>query len=289
MVVVNDIDGLEGLKQLSAIPEIIDVADFERTCSKRDIKKAVFVDLGNLGNFKRWCIANRDFSKGYANSSMKADSWSGTATWNTYEELLTEGDEEVMKKIKTDTQKEIAELGKKYKEEIRGYKFDVVGDFFDIGLVLTGVPEAWLEPDVTPEEVVRVSININGAFSAGVNTKTIVKSASRILSMVKILEDHGVEVCIKMVNANYCVDEAYDMALTTLVNIKDYDEPINYKKVSALLTPAHHRRGVFKVIECATDGKVASGYGSPTPPKGLIALDDKKAIDALEQKLFKRS
>lgn len=287
MKIINDLKGLKGLKLLSTIPEIIDEKDYLKTCKRFGIKESVFVDLGNLGQFKRWSISNRANQKKGLNSSMKNDSWSGTDTWEDYETLLTEGDENVMKKIKTDTQKEIAELGKKYKEEIIAYKFDVTGEFFDVGLVLTGVPETWLEPEITKEEVVRVSININGAFSAGVNEKTIVKSASRILSMIKILEDHGVEVALKMVNANYDVCNGKRLALTTMINIKDYDEPINYKKVSALLTPAHHRRGVFKVLELGCEGEVTGGYGAPVPPLGLIALDDKAGIDALERKLFK--
>jgi len=158
---------------------------------------------------------------------------------------------------------------------------------FDVGLVLTGVPEAWLEPDNIEEEKVRVEIIINGTFHSGVSKNDVVKGAGRILAIIKILEDNDVEVKLKIVS---CINRYNHSSenLYVATDVKDYDEPINYKKASALLSPTHLRRGMFKVMELTAKQKLDSGYGCPREVGGFIEIHKNKSIDALEKRLFKQ-
>jgi len=271
-------------KVLHKLPDYLD----EKSVigASQGTKKITCLDLGNLSNLKRFMVKYNDHKNKAINNSHTPRAWAGTDTWEEYLELLENGDEVVMKKIKISTDKQVAELGKKYEDVIKRYRFDVTGEFFDVGLVLSGVPECWLIPEETPEEILQIDILINGAFSNGFNQKKIVKSSVRLIAMAKILEDNGVQVGMKLVNNNASYDGDYNETLITTITLKGYDEPISYRKMSALLTPAHHRRGLFKIMEVASD-YVNSGYGSPVPIKGLISLDDERAIDKLEHKLFK--
>ena len=106
-----------------------------------------------------------------------------------------------------------------------------------------------------------------------------------IAQVRKILEDNGVQVSLKMVNNNVTYDYDCERSLLSVITLKDYSEPINYRKLSAIMSPAHHRRGLFKIMEASCD-KINGGYGSPRPLKGMIELSDRRAIDKLEHKLF---
>lgn len=278
----NNSKDLLPARVLGKTPNFLNEDDL-RKVSGKDI---TIVDMGSLVNVKKFMKVHTDHRNNGGNSSMKKDDWSGTYTWDDYLQLLDNGDQDVMDDVKNHTARQVKELSKKYKEVLRTYKFDVEGEFFDVGLVLTGVPETWLQPEPTDEEVLQVDILLDGAFDSGVDTQQIVKSASRILGMVKILEDHNIQVGIKMVNNNVDYDNTYSRSLVMVTHIKDYNEPINFKKVSALLTPATHRRACFKVMEVSCD-YMGSGYGAPRPLEGTIRLDNDRAVDRLERTLFK--
>lgn len=269
---------LKGVKSLGKAPKYLENANIRGD--------DMVMEFDSLSQYKRFMIDNRNFDKCDKLSSMKRNEWSGSYTYDDFITVLDDGDENVMKKMKIATDKEVAILEKKYEEKLNGYKFDVTGQFFDVGLVLTGVPEVWLEPEYEPEEKVQVELVIDGAFSANFSKDKIVKAASRILSIAKVLDEKGVEVKIRIVSGNerYTRKDKGIMYMSTL--IKDYDEPINYKKVSTLLSPTYHRRGTFKMIEMIAGQKIGDGYGCPKQTRDFIQLDDARAIDRLEKKLF---
>jgi len=275
-----NVEPLEGCKVLHKLPEYLSKVPFNG--------ETKVIEMGTLGNYKRFMATHKDFTNTSHTSSMRADDddFSGSRDYDHFQDIITNGDAEVMNAIKVDTKKQIAELGKKYEEQFTRYKFDVTGEFFDVGLVLTGVPEAWLEPEITEIEKVRVELVINGTFSAGVDKKTIIKSTSRILAMAKILEDHDVQVKIKIVSLiSGFSSTVNDLAVAT--DVKDYDEPINYKKCSALLSPTYLRRGMFKVMELVGGLGLYGSYGSPKyNVEGFIDLDDNAKINKLEKTLF---
>lgn len=220
---------------------------------------------------------------------FRADAWAGTKSWEQFITLLDEGDDKVTAQIKTETKAQIAELGKKYEEELKGYKFDVQGEFFDIGLVLSGVPEHWLEPEFEEAEKPKVDLIINGSFPDGTDLDGIVKNAGKVLAIARILEDHDVLVSIKAVTGaqKFMYGEKYKEALMETM-VKGYDEPLNYSKCSAIITPTYLRRGWFRMAEVVAGDELKGNYGKIIDVDNSIELRDDSAVSRLERKLFKR-
>lgn len=273
---------IEGCKVLHVVPTYLEKVGI----SEND----KILEMGNLHEYTAFMEKHKAFSNS-TNSSMEEDEdrnpWSGTASFDTYLELLNNGDEKVMEKIKVETDKKVISLSKQYEEVIKNYRFDVVGEFFDIGLVLTGVPESWLEPEIEQEEKVRIELLLSASFNCGVDVSTVVNGASRILAITKILEDHGVEIKMKVVNCSKEWARGHKN-LYVVTNVKDFDEPINYKKVSALVSPTYLRRGVLKIMEVVGKNDVSDGYGSPIKTEALIDISDNREIDKLEKKIIWR-
>ena len=175
------------------------------------------------------------------------------------------------------------------KKEIKGYKFDVSGEFFDIGLVLSGVPEAWLEPDYSEREVPRIVMRIDMGFTANVNSSTVINNGAKLLGIAKVLEDMGVEVQVELYgfqsgwrNMNGGENETLVISLVA----KGFNEPINYKKLSSLLTTAHFRRGIFKVMESIGGKEVNGGYGNQDQIDGFVRIREKIEVERLEKEIF---
>lgn len=250
-------------------------------------KSDIIFDFGTLSKYKKYMLEHRDFTDCSSLESMKNSGWSGVQTYGGFIELLDNGDDKVMEQIRVETKKSVAELTKKYKEVIRNYKFDVAGEFFDVGLVMTGVPESWLEPEPEQEEIQQVELLINGSFPDGSDIKRVSKNAGRILAMVKILEDHGVEVKIKQVaTAKNFRSGKRNETMFMMVDIKDFDEPINYKKCSALMSPTFLRRGGMKMMEVVGGYDLRGNYGTSEDVKGSIRLLNSHEVDDLEKRLF---
>lgn len=274
---------LKGCKVLHKIPAYLKNAQVKNGDK--------IIEMGTLSNYKKFMIMHKFFDGASQNYSMETekDNFSGCNNYDDFLKLVDNGDENIMRKIKVETSKQIAELTKKYEDVIHRYKFDTSGQFFDVGLVLTGIPETWLEPDNVEEEKIQVEIIINGSFPSGANSKDVVLGASRILAMVKILEDNGVEVKVKIVA---CINKYYagrgNKSLFVATDVKDYDEPINYKKASALLSPTYLRRGMLKVMELLAKEKLAGNYGRPVYVDDFIGVHKTQDIDKLEKKLFKQ-
>ena len=283
-VTTENKERLAPFKTLSKLPSwLSDNKDMPKNATVR------YVDLGSTQTFKRFMSVHTD-ETGNKDHSLRTDGkkFTGVDTWADYLELLEVGDEKVIKKIKADTKTQVNDIMKTYKEELNGYKFDVEGQFFDIGLVLANVPECWLEPEYAPKEQVQVELLLDGSYNCGVNKNTIIKNAARILAIAKILEDHDVQVNIKMINGMKEWDtDRYNEIMITVMTLKDYNEPINYKKLSSFITPAHFRRGIFRIMEFQSDD-LAYGYGCQQNFSDMVKLHDAKTIDAIEKKLFKK-
>jgi len=250
------------------------------------------LEMGTLESYKRFMEDNREFKDAKYLSSMRNEDeedkdFSGSKSYDDYMDLLNNGDENIIKSIKTATKQNIAELQKTYEKELVGYKFDVSGKFFDIGLVLSGVPEHWLEEEYQEQGKVRVEILINGTFHWKVKKDDVIRNSAKILAMTQILEDNDVLVKIKVVSCikDYGSSKKY---LYIATDVKDYDEPINYKKCSALLSPTYLRRGAFKIMELEAKNRLEGNYGYEVQVPQLIKINNDDEIRRLELKLFKR-
>jgi hypothetical protein len=271
-------------KTMGKCPEWFEV-DKKLTNGESSYKEMIYLKTKSLVEWHNFMLTNEDDNS----TSRRTDAirWSGTYDWNEYLGLLDNGDKSVMKAIKDTTNKATKELSKKHEKVIARYKFDVVGEQFDVGLVLSGVPEVWLEPEFEEQEVPQVTLKLNLTYKAVVNQKDIIENAGRILGIAKVLETMGVQVKIEGFNIFNSYDiEHMDRVLMLETTIKDFDEPINFKKVSAFTSPAQFRRGGFYIQDLVTD-KLDFGRGNQTHLKNTVALYDTKEINKLEESIFK--
>lgn len=250
------------------------------------------VRLVQIPSLRAWhnFMHEAESEEGTRNASHEGSSWAGTKDWDAYIELLDKGDEQVMSKIKTETKHQVRELEKRYEKEIKGYKFDVAGEFFDIGLVLSGVPEAWLEPELAEREIPRIVMRIDMGFTAGVRSEDVINNGAKLLGMAKVLEDMGVEVQVELYGFQsrwrHGTKNAKQETLVTSLVAKGFNEPINYKKLSSLLTTAHFRRGIFRVMEVIGGKELGSGYGNQDYVDGFVRIRNRDEVDRLEKEIF---
>jgi len=229
---------------------------------------------------KAWVASQRTEDKD------RKKAWSGATSYNDYLDIINNGDDEVMNKIKIETKDAVSDIYKKHEKTIHSYKFDVVGEQFDIGLVLSGVPEVWLEPIIEDEVVTKVSIKIDLTFHSGVKTATVIKNASRLLGIAKVLEDMDVQVKIEAYNFMNNYDNKNRKRLLIVENlVKDFNEPINYRKVSSYITTAQFRRGCFILMEQLAE-TLSDDYGNQTHCKNIIRIDDDREVTKFENKVF---
>ena len=281
---VIDTTPIKGAKMFGVIPKHLEeaVKQFDKN------SRLSMMSFNSLSQYKMFMVENKGFECNLMSSEKKEDGkFSGVENYDKFLELLDSGDKAVIKQIKEQTKTQVTNLKKQYKDVFQGYKFDVTGQFFDVGLVLSGVPESWLNPIEEPEEELRVEISLNGSFNAGTDKKTVIAGASRVLAMVHILEEHNVLVKVNIVSLN----DRYTKSRASMVMevvAKDYDEPINYHKMSALVSPTFHRRGAFKAMELVSENGMGAGYGRPLRNvTGLTDLFNDRSVTSLEKRLFK--
>lgn len=282
----KDRDILDNFKVGTKVPDWYLNGSYEKP------KEIYYIKVPNLSSWHNFMLtakidSNSDDSQKNEGCSRK-NSWSGAKDWNDYVDILDNGDNEVVKLIKTDLKVAVDDLHKRHEKVIKAYKFDVTGEQFDIGLVLSGVPEAWLEPIIEEEEVNQVTIKIDLTFNSGVKNRDIVKNASKLLAIATVLEELGVQVRVECYNFPIEYDSSARNRVIIIENVlKDYDEPINYRKLSSYLTTAQFRRGGLRMIEQMAGQSVAGGYGYQDHCEGVIRIDDEKAIEQFEREVFK--
>jgi hypothetical protein len=277
------------------IPTKEQIDMFKSVIGAEHIKKTTYIHFENLTDWISF--QSEEYKERIYNRRMSMniddDEWSGVKSWEEYLELLNNGDKEVISLIKDTANKELDKLKHLYKDNFKGFKFDVEGELFDVGLVLTGEPECWLQPELVPEQKKRIDINIAGSFASGVDMIDVRKNGGKLIGIIKMLEEHDIEIRLVMYSFNYNVSasensDKYTTNLHTSIVLKDYTENINYEKLSSLISPTFHRRGMFRVLEYTLGCDLAGNYGNPfKPTTGLVFLDDYKTIEKLEHKLFK--
>jgi len=269
-----------GFRVLNKVPDVI--KDYKPS------EKDTVIHTGGMVSIYNFMTKAKDIKTQWMSSHRDDTSeWSGCFSYESYLKLLNEGDENIIRNIKDMTNKRLKELHHKYKDSFRGYKFDVEGQFFDIGKVLEGVPEVWLTPDPNEHEKPRITIRLDLTFASKVKPNEIIDGSSRVLSIVKFLEEHGVEVRLMslVIVKNYRNDNRSNILMIT--DIKDFSEKINYAKVSALVSPTFLRRGFFRVAELVAGNSLNGDYGQvENKLEGFVRVNIKSDIDRLENNLL---
>ena len=130
------------------------------------------------GDSYRWNSGGRDYALSYE--------WTGNATaqevfglaqtgWHT-------GTDDIVTRLESVKRHEVEATG--------GYYWDTTGLQFDVGQVLSGEPECWLEQQMRPAKKA-VSICVNIVASAMIDGAKLARRGAAIIALVDTLQDAG--------------------------------------------------------------------------------------------------
>jgi hypothetical protein len=237
----------------------------------------------SVSEFQRYLDANKSIN---GRSLTRSGDWTGVNSWDDFETYLQEGNPKLIADLNTHTQYYINMFEDKF-VDIKEYVRDVVGDFFDVGAVVLGEPEAWLK-EIHVKDEKFIDIIIQGTYKDGTDIEMVEKNGAKVFAIVSILEQRGFLVNMKMVFSSNDSNTKNSREVSTLtIVIKDYQEILDYKKMAILLGVPFFRRGFLRVLEVWYGKNVKGNYGSVnTKIQGAVYLDDTRAVEALEQKLM---
>ena len=217
--------------------------------------------------------------------------WTKSANFEEALEVIRTGNAEIMAGLKKAVKIEVDNLAKELMSEPESYVNDVCGLFFDIAKVIEGEPEAWLREPWDKQKKPRISIPIMGNYGSGFDSNKAIANASKIIALVKALEDAGVEVELTMFfGAEGMSNGGKKRHGATDIMVKNFDESFNWKKLSAMLHPSFFRRVIFRERELLFPKTLSGGYGGTPYPsdwfvggKGMLEIGDAKSIERFKE------
>jgi len=208
----------------------------------------------SLGEFTRFLDDNKRPHSAYA--KKKGDEFSYYTTFDEAIKLAQTGWKEGLQDLSLKSDK-IASI---VSDEIKSYRWDVTGLFFDVGEMLTGSPDHWMEAD--PDTVPRIhKICFNIAKSGGVSTEQIRNLGASVAALVDSIQSRGDIVDFRIAQV---VDDLGDDDIhsTTLIDIDT--RPLDMDTIAFVSAhPAMLRRLIFIMDEIAVNEDDCHGYGRP--------------------------
>lgn len=255
---------------------------------KKNSNGKITINFDTIEDFRRYLDANEDVETNkYSSHKEGREEFSGTKDYKEFrEDRLVNGNKELLTKMKKEIHKEVDKLESKYIEETQ-YQFDVVGDFFDVGTYMSGEPEHWLK-EIKIKDEKFIHVKIGGVYPYKISSKTIQDNATKLIALLRVMEGKGfltkIDVCFNSVNM--CNGRGSKKLLIE-IPLKDYNQPLDYRKISTLLDVSFFRRGIFRVYELTYPNNLSSTYGKVEPRKQYINLANYKEVNSLESKLLK--
>lgn len=199
---------------------------------------------------------------GCASSELRnspEDSWDYNAGWKGSCDLIRTGWHEGVEKMVQATE----HIAAKEVEVQKGYRPDVVGQFFDVGAVNSGIPECWWEDDYQPVRR-SVKINVVGSCACGINATRLTNRGGAIAALVDKLQQSGwiVSVSLLWPFQNHG-SHGEEKNCISIVRIDLDAKPLDLDEIGYLLAhPAAFRRLGFAAAEALNDGTyLGNGYG----------------------------
>lgn len=244
------------------------------------------LDFKNVSDFVRYLKSNSDTENTKSIDRDDDDKWTGVRTWYDFENYLDEGNSEITDNVRKHTKYYIDKF-----EDIftikTDYEFDVVGQFFDIGAVMVGEPEAWIK-QIEVKEDKFIELNIQGTYADGTDLEMVRKNGSKVFAIASVLEKQGYLVKINMIYRTIESNSKNSKQITEAkIAVKDYNQGLDYKKFGILLGVPMFRRGFLRLLEIEYGTNCRSSYGCARSIKGDINLDRTEDISDLEKILKK--
>lgn len=238
------------------------------------------LEFAGVVDFKRYLDVNMNTS--YTKSLNRTGDWSGVNTWYDFEHYLDNGNAEITADVKKYTKIYVDKFEKQLAEKTE-YVFDVVGEFFDIGAVMVGEPEAWIKQIVIKDDKF-IELNIQGAYNYKTDLNMVRKNGAKLFAIASVLEQKGLLVKINMFFRTKGSENGKPNSITEMkIMVKDYNQGLDYKKLGILLGVPFFRRGYLRLLEIEYDTKCKDNYGVPSYKNGEINLSITSEVDKLEK------
>ncbi len=164
-------------------------------------------------------------------------------------------------------------------EVLPDWSMDVAGVMCNVPAFIAGEPECMWHMSECKREERRLTLIVNGSYSASINADKLVKYAVAVTAITRSLEASGINVAVYSVSVstiglhNASADGGYYG-----VAIREFGEPLDLAKVAFAFHPAFLRRVAFAwreiTPEVAATGIGSGYYGIPqnVSPKVLEAM-----------------
>jgi len=243
--------------------------------------------FNNVSDFTRYLEAHKDSENQttiYCGSKWRPDTWTGVGTWYEFMDYLEDGNPDATADIRKNAKYYIDKFEDKFTESSE-YMFDVVGEFFDIGAVMVGEPEAWIK-EVKIEDDKFINLTIQGSYPHNTDLDMVRENGSKVLAIALTLEKMGFLVQIDVAfhtRGSYLKNS--NKETRALIKVKGYDQGLDYKKLGIVLGVPFFRRGFLRLLEIEYGKDVKVSYGTAGMKTGDINLARTGDILELEKKL----
>ena len=199
-----------------------------------------------------------------ASESVKRSSFNAFAGWEECQAAALKGWPEGLARVRALSEAFVSRVGSGMLKE--SFSPCETGLFFDVALVLSGEPEAWLEIVQTEEESKGsklVTIGLNCSVSAAVSAEVVRQRGAAVLALVQLLEVSGrsvrVKVGIHAMEGGSSVSPTY--SLKAAVVLKEWGEALDEDKLAFwLVCEDAFRRCFFRIMEACPLWKQLGAY-----------------------------
>lgn len=201
------------------------------------------------------------------------DSWEGVKSYDEALNLLTNGYQPTVEKLKKALKGTVTGSGKRIT-----FKNDIAGFAPVVPLALQGVPNSMIGMTMKPIKCKVIDIYYDITCSAGTSSEQIIKNGQKILGAVLDLESQGYKFNIYAIQG-YSDERSVDMLA---VKVKSSTQPLDLKRISFPMTHIAFFRVIgFDWYSRTPKAKYRSGYG-----KALGYILSQEELDAFAKQTF---
>lgn len=228
----------------------------EHNIDKYRIMTETYYNTSDIVNdLKKRNITDRNFDNmqdGTLGGNGK--SFCGVGTYEEAIELLEKGYQPIVEKLKANISENVRGVSKRI-----SFSNDVLGFAPIVPLAITGVPTSMINTRIKPIKSKVIDLYVDITYTAFDTSDEIIKSSSRILSVVLKLEQAGYRFNI------FCVKSQSDKrdCDMMIVKIKDAAQPVDLKRISFPIAHTAFSRVIgWDWYSRFPKGRYRLGYGS---------------------------
>jgi hypothetical protein len=246
------------------------------------MEKNLVLNFANLSDLFSYIEQAKGNPQVKASERLKKNDFNAFKDWSECQAAALKGWPEGLARVKALSEAFVSKVGSGMLKE--SFAPAETGLFFDVGLVMTGQPEAWLQVVETEEECKGgklVTIGLNCSVSAAVSASVIRQRGAAVMALVQLLEQAGRSVCVKVgIGVNGADDPSFSLCASVI--LKGFGEALDEDKLAFwLVCEDAFRRCLFRLMEATPIWKglgaeVEGGYGKIkkdwNPPETDIVL-----------------